>query len=186
MQIPLSVQVVQRLMATIPEPRWDPRWRKPVEERSTYSQHPVDEWAPENQRNAFCRTFAAMDPLVSLTHSALAHILAADRTTRTDAEAFIASKLGKPNIAGPVYAQIVANSHHDSVRQLAGVLLRRQINGWFGHVKTSQETRSALPKQLISLLVAEASRPPAASCAAGERPYSRQVCKALVRLDSVL
>ena len=119
--------------------------------------------------------------LLATSEAALAHILAPDRTIRTDAERFIATNLAKHAVAGPIYAQLVACSREDSVRQLAGVLLRRHINGWYGNVKTSKETRTELPRQLVSLLVLEASRPPASSCSPGERPFCRNVCKALVR-----
>lgn len=122
-----------------------------------------------------------MEAAVAAAEAALAHILVADLATRTAAERFIATHLAKHSIAGPIYAQLVATSRQDSVRQLAGVLLRRHINGWFGHVKTSSETRAELPRQLIALLVLEASRPAAPGCPPGERPYNRQVCKALLR-----
>ena len=119
--------------------------------------------------------------LLASSEAALAHILVPDLATRTAAERFIATHLAKHIVAGPVYAQLVAGSQHDSVRQLAGVLLRRHVNGWYGHVKTSKETRAELPRQLISLLVLEASRPPVASCPAGTKPFSRPICKALIR-----
>jgi hypothetical protein len=120
-------------------------------------------------------------PLLVAAEVALSHILSPHDATRQEAERFIAKKLGKDTVAGPIYAQLVSNSEHDGVRQLAGVLLRKHVNGWYGNAKTPTDVRRMMLQQLIAALVTEASRPPAATCPPGTRAFCRPVCKALLR-----
>jgi hypothetical protein len=122
------------------------------------------------------------DPtLLAATEVALGAILSPNDAVRQDAERFIASRLSKDTIAGPLYAQLVACSSHDGVRQLAGVLLRRHVNGWYGNAKTPKDIRRSLLQQLINVLVTEASRSVTPAGTTDARPFCRPVCRALVR-----